>query len=471
MRLRTRLSACIVLHAMVLEAFVLPSAPAVAQSVREHEIGGQALAFHGKTGTKITSTPGSADAIEIVQTIMRRIGLPMNLDVRAAPDVVNAQAIVETVGGREVRTILDNPAWVGELKKTLSGNWPATSIMAHEIGHHLSGHLDPAYANHPAELEADKFSGFILNRLGASLEQAQLAMAMISSDEATASHPGRSQRVQEIARGWNEAQVGQGANVIKSSALATLTRAVGAAVSPSPPPTIAPGSRVALLIGNTNYKAWTPLKNPKNDVIAIQRELRKLGFSTTTRYDGSSAQIAEYVRLFRDDAKDADWALFYFAGSGVEVDGVNYMVPIDADAERALTFTRDHPSMRLDSAYESIKQAKSLRLVVVDACRIDPAHLPGTPSATTAPHVFKVVEPPRGIVVAYSTRAGQYAADGHEDLSPYAQALIKALREPGIEFDKVFRRVTAQVTESSRGAQEPTVLGSWPAQDLYLSPR
>jgi uncharacterized caspase-like protein len=107
--------------------------------------------------------------------------------------------------------------------------------------------------------------------------------------------------------------------------------------------------------------------------------------------------------------------------------------------------------------------------VVADSCRIDPANPPDAQNQPNRSQVFKVVEPPRGIVVAYSARAGQYAFDGDGDLSPYAQALVKALREPRIELDKVFRRVNADVLRSSAGVQEPSVLGNWPGDDLYLA--
>ena len=74
-----------------------------------------------------------------------------------------------------------------------------------------------------------------------------------------------------------------------------------------------------------------------------------------------------------------------------------------------------------------------------------------------------------GVLVAYSTAAGQYAQDGAGDLSPYARALIDALREPGIEMSKVFRRVSANVEAATKGTQVPTVIGNWPAEDLYVS--
>src|SRR5262249_55046473 len=142
----------------------------------------------------------------------------------------------------------------------------------------------------------------------------------------------------------------------------------------APPPVAQPEQRVALLIGNTHYKSWgTPLKNPKNDVIAVGRQLRSLGFATTVIYDGTSEQIATAIQAFRDEAAGADWALVYYAGTGIEVDGVNYMIPIDADDRRALAFAGENPRMRLDTAFDAVKGAKRLRLVIADACRIDPA--------------------------------------------------------------------------------------------------
>ena len=252
---------------------------------------------------------------------------------------------------------------------------------------------------------------------------------------------------------WRAPAPSEGANVINAVIKAS--------------PTVLAGQRVALLIGNTNYKLKAPLKNPKNDVIAIQRELRKLGFSTTTLFDGTSEQIADYVRLFQAEANGTDWAIFYFSGRGIEVDGINYMVPIDADGDLP-TFTRDHPNMRLETAFELVRGAKLVRLVVADLCRVDPSNPPDAFGRGEPSRVFKVIEPPRGMVVAYSTRAGHHAQDGDEVLSPYAQALIKALREPSIELDWVFRRVNAEVFQATKGIQDPSVLGTWPAQELHL---
>ena len=290
--------------------------------------------------------------------------------------------------------------------------------------------------------------GFHPQQARGPLVDVQLAMAMVSADEPTASHPAKALRVAEVKKGWEAAARNVGANVVPT----TLTVPERATFAPAAPRT---EQRAALLIGNTHYKLWgTPLKNPKNDVIAVGRQLRSLGFSTTVIYDGNSEQIATAIQAFRDEAAAADWALIYYAGTGIEVDGVNYMIPIEADARRALSFTNEYPQMRLTTAFGAVKGAKRLRLVLADACRIDPAIV----MRATAPaksHQFKVTEPPHGVIVVYSTAAGRYAQDGEGELSPFAQALIESLREPGIELPKVFRRVSAQVAESSHEAQVP----------------
>ena len=176
----------------------------------------------------------------------------------------------------------------------------------------------------------------------------------------------------------------------------------------------------------------------------------RLGFSTTTLYDGTMQQIEEHVRLFRQDAADADWALFYYAGTGIEVDGVQYMIPIDADNAKHTTFAREFPQMRVDTAYQSVRDAKVVRIVVADACRVDPENLPDPKGHLARPLQTRVFEPPNGILLAQSTAAGQYAADGEDDLSPYAQALIKALREPSMELDKALHRGSRPSPRASR---------------------
>jgi hypothetical protein len=428
--------------------------PAAAEP-REHVLGGRALAPGGVV-RRVTSVEGSDEARALVQKIVGAIGIPTTrFEVRASDGVANAEATTEN-GGKD-RLILYNPKWMNGLKSATT-NWADWVVLAHEVGHHVAFHMDPSFPNHVAELQADYFAGFILNKLGAPLVELQLAMAMVSSPQATETHPAKFHRVEEIKKGWVAASRDVGANIIPAAVQAPER------LNLAPPTATRPLQRSALLIGNSRYKTWgSPLKNPKNDVIAVGRALRSLGFATTVLYDGSAEQIAAAIQAFSEEAAQSDWAMIYYAGTGIEVDGMNYMIPIDADDRHALSFAREHPQMRLDTAFQAVKHAKRLRLVVVDACRIDPADV-SSPATR-----FKVVEPPAGVVVAYSTGAGQYAADGQGDLSPYANALIEALKEPNAELTRVFRRVAANVQATTKGSQVPSVLGNWPADDLPVA--
>ena len=192
--------------------------PAKSQTMREHVLGGRAMAPVGGAAAtrRITSTEGSADARAVVQRIVSVIGIPMtSFEVRASPDVYNAEETTEN-GGRD-RLILYNPAWMDGLRSSIATNWSDWVVLAHEVGHHVAFHMDPTFPNHEAELQADYFAGFILEKLGAPLPEVQLAMAMVSADAETVSHPAKAKRVAEVRKGWEAAARNVGANVIPAA--------------------------------------------------------------------------------------------------------------------------------------------------------------------------------------------------------------------------------------------------------------
>lgn len=141
------------------------------------------------------------EATKIIQQILDVVGLNANFDVRAA-NIGNAAAV--NYGGK--RYILYNPNFFAELTKATGNKWAAVSVLAHEIGHHLDGHTVSQSSNpQQAELEADEFSGFVLRKMGASVEDAQVAMKTASSARGSATHPGKDARLLAIADGWNKA--------------------------------------------------------------------------------------------------------------------------------------------------------------------------------------------------------------------------------------------------------------------------
>lgn len=163
---------------------------------------------------KIYGFSSDAEAENAVARIMKYTGVSSNFTIMAA-NVSNAEAAIR---GQQ-RFILYNQEFMLRVKDATRTDWAALSIMAHEIGHHLSGHtLLPDGSRPGIELEADKFSGFVLNRMGASLDQAQAAIKVVSTEEETATHPAKSARLAAITNGWLEAK-GQGTSNNASSSL------------------------------------------------------------------------------------------------------------------------------------------------------------------------------------------------------------------------------------------------------------
>ncbi len=149
----------------------------------------------------IVAFEADGSAQKVVKKIMSVIGLKANFELRAA-NVPNAAAVM--LNGK--RFILYNPNYMNKINASTGSNWAAISIFAHEIGHHLNGHtLDNVGSRPQTELDADEFSGFVLHKMGAPLEDAQAVMALISSIKGSHTHPPKKDRLAFIATGWNNA--------------------------------------------------------------------------------------------------------------------------------------------------------------------------------------------------------------------------------------------------------------------------
>lgn len=192
-----------------------------AQEVKTIKLGkgkGSAYSFHGLTNGRLRTFSSDAEAEGVVKQVLASMGLPLRFDVRAAA-VGNAAAIVE---GNGKRSILYNTIFMDEIQARTGRYWSLISIMAHEIGHHLAFHLDENIEDHEAELEADYFSGYILAKMGATMDDALSAMRELAGEEATKTHPGKKERLQAIAAGFKNASKGQQAT--PNQALASLQR-------------------------------------------------------------------------------------------------------------------------------------------------------------------------------------------------------------------------------------------------------
>jgi uncharacterized caspase-like protein len=230
--------------------------------------------------------------------------------------------------------------------------------------------------------------------------------------------------------------------------------------------------RVALVLGNSAYQNVARLPNPVNDGAAIAATLKDAGFDVVdSRHDLMAAETRRALRDFADRARDADIAVVYYAGHGIEVDGTNYLIPVDARLERD-TDVYDE-AFSLDRVLLAIEPAKRLRLVILDACRDNPFAkiMKRTVASRAIGQGLAKVEPAgSNTLIAYAAKAGSTAADGDSKNSPFTSALVKHITTPGLDVRKAFGFVRDDVLKNTSNRQEPYVYGSLGGDDVALVP-
>jgi uncharacterized caspase-like protein len=230
--------------------------------------------------------------------------------------------------------------------------------------------------------------------------------------------------------------------------------------------------RVALVLGNSAYQNVARLPNPVNDGTVIAATLKNAGFDfVEERHDLPAAETRRALRDFADRARDADIAVVYYAGHGIEVDGTNYLIPVDAKLERD-TDVYDE-AFSLDRVLLAIEPAKQLRLVILDACRDNPfaKNMKRTVASRAIGQGLAKIEPTSpNMLIAYSAKAGSTALDGDAKNSPFTMALAKHLTTPGLDVRRAFGFVRDEVLKTTSYRQEPFVYGSLGGEDVPLVP-
>jgi uncharacterized caspase-like protein len=202
-------------------------------------------------------------------------------------------------------------------------------------------------------------------------------------------------------------------------------RAAEFSLANSAPPSLAdPGPRVALVIGMSAYASHTALPNAKRDAQALAASLREAGFQTVVEgYDLDKRKLESTLQSFAHLATAANWAVIYYAGHGIEIGGINYLIPVDAKlvSDRDVSFE----AVSLDQVMLAAEGAKKLHLVLLDACRDNPfaKAMQRTASLTSRSVVSRglaSIEPEAGTMVVYAARAGEVALDGSGVHSPFA---------------------------------------------------
>ena len=230
--------------------------------------------------------------------------------------------------------------------------------------------------------------------------------------------------------------------------------------------------RVALVVGNSGYQNAPLLPNPANDAAAITATLKSAGFDVVdSRLNLTATDMRRALREFADQARDADIALVYYAGHGIEIDGTNYLIPTDARLERDTDIYDE--AFSLDRVLLAIEPARQLRVVIVDACRNNPFadSMKRTVASRSISRGLARVEPTvSNTLIAFAAKAGLTALDGNSKNSPYASALVKYIAKPGLDLRRAFGFVRDDVLQATGNRQEPYVYGSLGGEDVALVP-
>lgn len=223
--------------------------------------------------------------------------------------------------------------------------------------------------------------------------------------------------------------------------------------------------RLALLIGNSAYKS-SPLLNPVNDVRLMEGALRDAGFTVIKAENASIREMRRLVRDFGDKLKASGGVgLFYFAGHGVQVRGENFLVSTDSDIRNEDEVPDD--SINANVILEKMQGAGNrMNLIILDACRNNPFAVKSRSTASG----LATMNAPSGSLVAYSTAPGSVAFDGARNNGLYTEYLARAIRQPGLPVEEVFKQVRTAVRKESGNQQTPWENTALEGQFFFKAP-
>jgi hypothetical protein len=223
--------------------------------------------------------------------------------------------------------------------------------------------------------------------------------------------------------------------------------------------------RIALVVGNANYHDEQKLSNPANDAALIAASLKKVGFDVVLLTDAGQKQLEHAIIDFGDRLSKAGpdaTGLFYYAGHGLQVDGENYLIPVDADITREAEVEVD--AVEADLVLKQMAFAGSrINIVILDSCRNNPLARDFR-SVASSEGFAEIRTKPKGTFISYSTAPGEVAVDGTDGHSPFAESLAWAMQLPGLDLPEVFQRVREKVLDATDQKQTP-----WDSSSLVKS--
>jgi hypothetical protein len=229
-------------------------------------------------------------------------------------------------------------------------------------------------------------------------------------------------------------------------------------------------TKIALVIGNSAYVNAPALANPRNDAAAVAAKLQGIGFDVDLYQDLNGQDFRTALGAFSEKALKADLVLVFYAGHGIEMDGQNYLIPVDAKMKSEST--AQFEAVPLEQVMGAVREAGKLGLVMLDACRNNPfanniTRKNGTRAVSRGLAPVSV-EGERGIVVSFAAEAGSTADDGDTGHSPYTAALLEVLDQPQLEVGRMFRTVRAKVRQATDDKQVPIEQMQLPDEEIYL---
>ncbi|MEZ5792849.1 MAG: caspase family protein [Nitratireductor sp.] len=220
---------------------------------------------------------------------------------------------------------------------------------------------------------------------------------------------------------------------------------------------IADQKRLALVIGNSRYLNTTELPNPSNDARLIAGKLGELGFEIINALDAGKADMEVAIRQFVKELPGTDVALFFYAGHGMQVNGVNYLIPIDAKLEDSTAL--DFETIDLNTVLNFMNQDERISIALLDACRDNPLSRRFQRKATRSAFIGRGLAAPSAgsgeMLIGFATAPGEVALDGSGSNSPFSTALARHMGEKGVDIEVMLKRVKAEVYDTTNKEQEP----------------
>jgi cyclophilin family peptidyl-prolyl cis-trans isomerase len=208
-------------------------------------------------------------------------------------------------------------------------------------------------------------------------------------------------------------------------------------------------TRTALVIGNSEYK-FSPLKNPANDASDMASALRDSGFDVILKINASQLSMEKAIKSFGKKLRSGGIGLFYFAGHGLQVEGRNYLLPVDTDIESESDVKYD--AVDAGRVLGKMEDADNdLNIVILDACRNNPF----ARSFRSADKGLAKMDAPTGSFIAYATAPGSVAADGDGRNGLYTHYLLQYMKEPNLSVERVFKKVRLAVVNDTAQKQTP----------------